>query len=73
MLQPLTRGASRTGPSCDHRHDVIIVGARGAGAATALLLDRAGRDVVLVDRAVFPSDTTSTHSLVRGGVVQLAR
>jgi flavin-dependent dehydrogenase len=52
---------------------VIVVGARCAGAATALLLARAGHDVVLVDRTAFPSDTTSTHSLVRGGVVQLAR
>jgi 2-polyprenyl-6-methoxyphenol hydroxylase-like FAD-dependent oxidoreductase len=54
-------------------HDVIIVGARAAGASTALLLARAGHDVALVDRAQLPSDTTSTHSLVRGGVVQLSR
>jgi 2-polyprenyl-6-methoxyphenol hydroxylase-like FAD-dependent oxidoreductase len=38
-----------------------------------MLLARAGHDVVLIDRARLPSDTTSTHSLVRGGVVQLAR
>ena len=44
-----------------------------AGAATAMLLARAGHDVVVVDRAQLPSDTTSTHSLVRGGVVQLSR
>src|SRR4051812_9066984 len=55
------------------RHEVVVVGARCAGAATALLLARAGHDVVLVDRAQLPSDTTSTHSLVRGGVVQLQR
>ena len=54
-------------------HDVVVVGARCAGAATALLLARAGHDVVLVDRATFPSDANSTHSLVRGGVVQLQR
>lgn len=54
-------------------HDVIVVGARAAGAATALLLARAGHDVLVVDRAHLPSDTTSTHSLVRGGVVQLSR
>jgi 2-polyprenyl-6-methoxyphenol hydroxylase-like FAD-dependent oxidoreductase len=54
-------------------HDVIVVGARAAGASTALLLARAGHDVVMVDRARLPSDTTSTHSLVRGGVVQLSR
>ena len=54
-------------------HDVIVVGSRAAGAATAILLARAGHDVLLLDRAQLPSDTTSTHSLVRGGVVQLSR
>jgi 2-polyprenyl-6-methoxyphenol hydroxylase-like FAD-dependent oxidoreductase len=54
-------------------HDAVVVGARAAGAATAMLLARAGHDVVVVDRARLPSDTVSTHSLVRGGVVQLSR
>ena len=54
-------------------HDVVVVGSRAAGAATAMHLARAGHDVMLVDRAQLPSDTTSTHSLVRGGVVQLSR
>jgi flavin-dependent dehydrogenase len=53
--------------------DVVIVGARAAGAATAMLVARAGHDVVLIERSGLPSDTISTHSLVRGGVVQLAR
>jgi flavin-dependent dehydrogenase len=56
-----------------HRHDVVIVGARAAGAATALLLARLGHDVRLVDHALFPSDTISTHQLARPGVVQLQR
>jgi 2-polyprenyl-6-methoxyphenol hydroxylase-like FAD-dependent oxidoreductase len=56
-----------------HRHDVVVVGARAAGAATALLLGRLGHDAVLVDRAVFPADTPSTHQLARPGVVQLHR
>src|SRR6266511_3013598 len=56
-----------------HRHDVVVVGARAAGAATALLLARLGYDVVLVDRAVFPADTLSTHQIARTGVVQLHR
>ena len=54
-------------------HDVVIVGARAAGAATALLLARLGHDVVLVDRAIFPADTVSTHQIARPGVVQLHR
>ncbi len=56
-----------------HRHDVVVVGARCAGAATARLLAARGYDVVLVDRATMPSDTLSTHGLARGGVVQLNR
>jgi 2-polyprenyl-6-methoxyphenol hydroxylase-like FAD-dependent oxidoreductase len=54
-------------------HDVVIVGARAAGAATAMLLARLGHDVVVVDQASFPSDTLSTHSIARSGVVQLRR
>jgi 2-polyprenyl-6-methoxyphenol hydroxylase-like FAD-dependent oxidoreductase len=56
-----------------HRHDVVVVGARAAGAATALLLGRLGHDVVVVDRAIFPADTLSTHQIARPGVVQLHR
>jgi flavin-dependent dehydrogenase len=56
-----------------HRRDVVIVGARAAGAATALLLARQGHDVLLLDRSVFPSDTVSTHQIARTGVVQLHR
>lgn len=55
------------------RHDVVVVGARAAGAATAMLLGRWGHDVVLLDRVTFPSDTVSTHQLARTGVVQLHR
>ncbi|GAA2015119.1 NAD(P)/FAD-dependent oxidoreductase [Catenulispora yoronensis] len=52
-------------------YDVIIVGARCAGAATALLLARQGVRVLLVDRATFPSDTVSTHLLHPAGVARL--
>jgi flavin-dependent dehydrogenase len=38
-------------------YDVIVVGARCAGAPTAMLLARRGYRVLLVDRASFPSDT----------------
>jgi flavin-dependent dehydrogenase len=59
--------------SADRHCDVVIVGARAAGAATALLLARLGHDVVLLDRAVFPADTLSTHQIARTGVVHLHR
>jgi flavin-dependent dehydrogenase len=62
-----------TRPGDHDRHDVVVVGARAAGAATALLLARLGHDVVLVDRATFPADTVSTHQIARPGVVQLHR
>jgi len=55
------------------RIDAVIVGARCAGAATALLLARAGARVLLVDRGVYGSDTMSTHALMRGAILQLHR
>jgi len=58
--------------SADH-YDVVIVGARCAGAATALLLARAGLKVLAVERQPRGSDTMSTHALMRGGVLQLRR
>ncbi|MFL6081136.1 MAG: NAD(P)/FAD-dependent oxidoreductase [Ornithinibacter sp.] len=54
-------------------YDVVVVGARVAGASTAMLLARAGARVALVDRAGYGSDTVSTHGLVRAGVLQLSR
>lgn len=53
--------------------DVVVAGARCAGAATAMLLADRGHDVILVDRASFPSDAVSTHAIVRPGMVQLRR
>jgi 2-polyprenyl-6-methoxyphenol hydroxylase-like FAD-dependent oxidoreductase len=55
------------------RYDVVIVGARCAGAATAMLLARRGLTVLLVDRSRYGSDTLSTHALMRAGVLQLHR
>jgi flavin-dependent dehydrogenase len=54
-------------------HDVIIVGARVAGAATAMLLARQGLRVLLVDRDRYATDTLSTHALMRGSVFLLSR
>ena len=55
------------------RYDAIVVGARCAGAATAMLLARKGHDVLLVDRASFPSDTVSTHVIHPPGLAALRR
>lgn len=53
--------------------DAIVVGARCAGAPTAMLLAREGHKVLLVDRATFPSDTISTHVIHPLGAERLAR
>ena len=55
------------------RYDVIVVGGRVAGAATAMLLARQGLRVLAVDRASFPSDTISSHQLQVPGVALLQR
>ena len=54
-------------------YDAIIVGARCAGSPTAMLLARRGYRILLVDRAVFPSDTVSTHVVHPFGVAALSR
>src|SRR6516162_967142 len=54
-------------------YDALIVGARCAGAATAMLMARKGMRVLLVDRGRYGTDTVSTHALMRGGVLQLHR
>ena len=59
--------------SLSPHYDVIVVGARVAGAATAMLLARAGMRVLAVDRQAHGSDTLSTHALMRPAVMQLAR
>src|SRR5918993_1447434 len=54
-------------------HDAIVVGARCAGAPTAMLLARKGYRVLLVDKARFPSDTISTHIIWPHGAEVMAR
>lgn len=54
-------------------HDVIVIGARCAGAPTAMLLARKGYRVLLVDRATFPSDIPHGHFIHRHGPRRLAR
>jgi flavin-dependent dehydrogenase len=65
----IMRATSRS----SHGYDAIVVGARCAGAATSMLLARAGMRVLALERSGYGSDTLSTHALMRSGVVQLAR
>lgn len=55
------------------RYDAVVVGARCAGAATAMLLARRGLRVLAIDRGAYAGDTLSTHALMRPAVLQLAR
>ncbi|WP_059006290.1 NAD(P)/FAD-dependent oxidoreductase [Streptomyces specialis] len=54
-------------------YDVIVVGARCAGAPTAMLFARAGHRVLLLERAAFPADTLSTLYIQQPGVARLRR
>jgi len=54
-------------------YDAVVVGARCAGAATAMLLARAGLDVLVVEQAPRGADTLSTLALMRAGVLLLSR
>ena len=60
-----------TAPPQSQRYDAIVIGARCAGAATAMQLARRGLRVLAVDRGGYGTDTLSTHALMRGGVLQL--
>lgn len=57
----------------ESRYDVIVAGARAAGASVAMRLARQGLSVLVVDPARRGSDTLSTHALMRGGVLLLHR
>ena len=59
--------------SAHETYDVLVIGARAAGAATAMLLAERGLEVLLVDRGDYGKDTLSTHALMRGAVLQLRR
>ncbi|HLT69804.1 MAG TPA: geranylgeranyl reductase family protein [Acidimicrobiales bacterium] len=48
--------------------DVVVVGAGPAGAAAAIELARAGRDVTLVDKARFPRDKICGDGLTTGAL-----
>jgi flavin-dependent dehydrogenase len=54
-------------------YDAIVIGARCAGAPTAMLLARKGYRVLLLDKEGFPSDHMSTHWIHQPGVARLER
>ena len=55
-------------------YDAIVIGARCAGAPTALLLARKGYKVLLLDRGTFPSDMPfSNHYVHQTGSARLKR
>jgi flavin-dependent dehydrogenase len=72
LTNTVSSGRSDLSAQIDDRYDVIVVGARAAGAATAMLLARRGLSVLAVDRSAYGSDTLSTHSLAIAGVHQLS-
>jgi menaquinone-9 beta-reductase len=55
------------------RCDVVVVGAGPAGAAAAITLARAGRDVVVIDKARFPRDKCCGDGLTTLALRQLER
>jgi flavin-dependent dehydrogenase len=54
-------------------YDALVIGARCAGAATAMLLARRGHKVLLLDRSAFPSDIPHGHFIHRQGPAYLHR
>jgi flavin-dependent dehydrogenase len=54
-------------------YDAIVIGARCAGSPAAMLLARKGYRVLVVDKAIFPSDTLSTHFIHAPGMAALKR
>jgi 2-polyprenyl-6-methoxyphenol hydroxylase-like FAD-dependent oxidoreductase len=58
-------------PRPQKKYDAIVVGARCAGSTLANALARSGWDVLLTDRAEFPSDTVSTNGIWPNGVARL--
>ncbi|QKT08371.1 geranylgeranyl reductase family protein [Gordonia sp. X0973] len=63
--------ARHESPTTIARTDVLVVGAGPAGSAAAAYAARAGRDVVLIDMAVFPRDKTCGDGLTPRAITEL--
>ncbi|MCW4355162.1 FAD-dependent monooxygenase [Hoyosella sp. YIM 151337] len=57
----------------ESKFDVVVVGARCAGATLSTLLARRGLRVCVLDKATFPSETLSTCAFQSNGVEVLRR
>ena len=55
------------------RVDVLIIGAGPAGSAAAIMLARAGYDVLMIDRCVFPRDKVCGDALIPDALTALGR
>ena len=53
--------------------DVVIVGSRCAGSTAAAAFARLGRKVVVLDKATFPSETLSSHTMFAPAIDELKR
>lgn len=69
----MSRSRTDSPSPSSRRYDVVVAGARCAGASTAMLLARKGLRVLVADPLPRGRDTLSTHALMRGAVVQLHR
>ena len=54
-------------------YDAIVIGARCAGAVTAMLLARRGHRVLMLERGAFPSDVHQGHFIHKRGPQWLAK
>lgn len=55
------------------RADAVVVGARVSGCAAAIALAKAGRRVIVLDRATFPSNVVSTHGVWPNTIAELSK